>query len=244
MSHHTKQRSAFWGLCVVAIGAFLLAKSQGYLPQFNAGVFCQSLLIFLGIGRLFTHRFSTKNLYWSFVIIGVGGVFLARNLGYFSFSAKAFWPVMLILVGLYIIFKNIFRPKFLHGCETNCDYHFGRQWESDSILAENELNIRLTMSGGKYISTSKQFKGGRIDLRLAGCELDLSQVVPAQEEIALAVICKLGGLEIRIPQNWTVSFIGSPVMGAFENFTKPLPDANYRLVIRGEMTMAGVKVYN
>jgi lia operon protein LiaF len=52
-----------------------------------------------------------SNIYWGLVLLVVGGVFLARNLGYidFYFSFRAYWPVILIFIGLGWIVKSFER---------------------------------------------------------------------------------------------------------------------------------------
>ena len=52
-----------------------------------------------------------SNIYWGFVLIVIGGLFLARNLGYidFYFSFHTFWPLILIFVGLGWIVKSFER---------------------------------------------------------------------------------------------------------------------------------------
>ena len=49
-----------------------------------------------------------KELYWGTILIIVGFLFLARNLGYidFHFSWRVYWPAILILVGLSIMINS------------------------------------------------------------------------------------------------------------------------------------------
>ena len=51
--------------------------------------------------------------YWGIVLIVIGGLFLARNLGYidFVFTMRRFWPVILIIIGLSIVVKSLARLK-------------------------------------------------------------------------------------------------------------------------------------
>ena len=54
----------------------------------------------------------------------------------------------------------------------------------------------------------------------------------------------MGGIEIKVPEDWTVVCKGFPVMGGFEDTTKPRGDTGKRLVVRGLALMGGVEVHN
>lgn len=49
--------------------------------------------------------------YWGIILIVIGVLFLARNLGYidFAFTMRTYWPVILIIFGLSIVIKSINR---------------------------------------------------------------------------------------------------------------------------------------
>ncbi len=56
-------------------------------------------------------RRMVSELYWGLILIAIGVLFLARNLGYidFYFSMRTYWPVILIVVGVAMILKML--PK-------------------------------------------------------------------------------------------------------------------------------------
>jgi hypothetical protein len=58
--------------------------------------------------RIHMRRHVLSNIYWGLVLLAIGCVLLARNLGYldFYFSFRIYWPVILILVGLGWIVKS------------------------------------------------------------------------------------------------------------------------------------------
>jgi len=47
-------------------------------------------------------KVKLSTIYWGLFFIALGGVLLARNLGYldFDFSLRLYWPVILIVLGL------------------------------------------------------------------------------------------------------------------------------------------------
>jgi energy-converting hydrogenase Eha subunit C len=58
--------------------------------------------------RTLMRRRVLSDIYWGLVLLVIGGVLLARNLGYldFYFSFRIYWPVFLILIGLGWIVKS------------------------------------------------------------------------------------------------------------------------------------------
>jgi predicted membrane protein len=79
---------------------------------------------------------------------------------------------------------------------------------------------------------------------MGGCEIDLRQA-QINGEAAIDVFAMWGGIEIRVPEDWTVISRVTPLMGGFEDKTRPLQGAGtHRLVVRGFILMAGVEVKN
>jgi hypothetical protein len=58
--------------------------------------------------RTHLRRRVLSNIYWGLVLLAIGCLLLARNLGYlgFYFSFRIYWPVILILIGLGWIVKS------------------------------------------------------------------------------------------------------------------------------------------
>jgi hypothetical protein len=58
----------------------------------------------------------------------------------------------------------------------------------------------------------------------------------------------MGGVDMRIPDDWRVTVRGTPVMGAFENKTRPgkSDDESQKphLIIEGMVLMGGVEIRN
>ncbi len=51
------------------------------------------------------------DVYWGLVLVAVGGVFLAKNLGYLELTVswRLYWPVILILIGISFVVKTLER---------------------------------------------------------------------------------------------------------------------------------------
>jgi predicted membrane protein len=238
--------SLFTGLVVIIIGVFFLAKTMGFIPDINLSDYWPVFLLFFGTMRII-YPHSNRSFFWGPVFIVVGGAFLAKNLHYIDYDILKLWPVLPILVGINIILRPIFWPNLHvhHHHRGDCRGVRERTFARDaSMISDDELAISLVLSGGEYQCTSTQFKGGSIAVTLAGCELDLRDVVTDQSEITLDVNLLLGGVEMRIPETWSVSYRGTPVLGSFQDSTRSAAQTGTKLVIRGSITLAGFEVRN
>jgi hypothetical protein len=79
---------------------------------------------------------------------------------------------------------------------------------------------------------------------MGGCEMDLRHA-KIHGEAVIDVFAMWGGIEIRVPDDWTVVSRVTPMLGGFEDKTRPTPDAStHRLIVRGMVIMGGVEVKN
>lgn len=54
-------------------------------------------------------RDRLSGAYWGIILVVIGGMFLARNLGYidFQFTMRRYWPLILVLIGLSVVIKSL-----------------------------------------------------------------------------------------------------------------------------------------
>jgi predicted membrane protein len=79
---------------------------------------------------------------------------------------------------------------------------------------------------------------------MGGCEIDLRNA-QINGEAAIDVFAMWGGIEIRVPENWTVIGRVTPLMGGFEDHTRaPQAASAHRLIVRGMVIMGGVEIKN
>ena len=100
------------------------------------------------------------------------------------------------------------------------------------------------MSGVNRGSNASTFRGGELAAFMGGCEIDLRQAA-IHGEAVLDVFAMWGGIEIRVPENWTVIGRVMPLLGGFDDATRPPKEAtDHRLIVRGVVLMGGVEVKN
>ena len=78
---------------------------------------------------------------------------------------------------------------------------------------------------------------------MGGVELDLRKAVLTGGTAYVDVVAFWGGIEIKVPADWTVDARVVPVMGAFENKVDSMSaSGGPRLVVRGHAIMGAVAI--
>jgi hypothetical protein len=108
---------------------------------------------------------------------------------------------------------------------------------------DNVVDIVAVLGGFERRVTTSDFRGGEITAILGGCELDLREASIVKEAV-INVFAIWGGINVKVPPDWTVVLNGTPLMGGFSEKTVTPPDGSKRLVITGYAIMGGVEVRN
>ena len=67
----------------------------------------------------------------------------------------------------------------------------------------------------------------------------------APRHVVLDLFAFWGGAKIRVPEDWTISLQGIPILGGFEDKTHTsVAESNKRLIVRGYAIMGGVEIKN
>ena len=76
-----------------------------------------------------------------------------------------------------------------------------------------------------------------------GGELDLRQA-SMQTEATIHVFAMWGGIQIKVPTDWSVVTNGIPLLGGIEDKSVPTTTSTKRLIIEGYAIMGGVEIKN
>lgn len=237
-------RSFIAGAIIIIIGLFLLAKSLGFLPyDIDLHHFWPLILIAAGTFKLIFPN-SSSSYFWGPVLILTGSLFQAHYLHLITVPIQKMWPLIPIVIGVKIMLRPFFKSdKKYHTAFIHCRSH-DTGYEQNNTTCDDTVAISLVLSGGKYAFSSQKLKGGNISVSLAGCEIDFTKADFESDTITLDVNILLGGIEMRIPDTWSIAYAGTPVLGAFENKTRPVSSPAKKLLIRGPITLAGIEVKN
>ena len=79
---------------------------------------------------------------------------------------------------------------------------------------------------------------------MGGVNFDLREADIAGERAVIHVFAMMGGLEIRIPEEWTVEVGVTSLMGGVEDKTRGTAVSTKRLVLKGTVIMGGIEIRN
>jgi len=216
-----------FGLLIILVGVVFtldnlnIAHAEDYLRYWPAG------LIAIGLAKLWQDRREQGSSIGGVIFTLVGTWLLFDTLGYVDANPIDFWPLLLVFIGTVIVWQGIRGRRQRSGASTN-----------------DTVNAVAILSGVNRGSNSTSFKGGELTAFMGGCEIDLRNA-EINGEAAIDVFAMWGGIEIRVPENWTVIGRVTPLMGGFEDHTRaPQAASAHRLIVRGMVIMGGVEIKN
>ena len=221
-------------------------------PKLHGRVIIGLLLIILG--ALFVMRnyeimdFPYEYFTWEYFFILIGLLFflLSRNktagvvfmaIGLFNLVPEL-WPLLLVLIGLYIIFgrkgrMNLHYKKF---SETDPDTSIPADIDSKDLLESISI-----FGGGSKIVTSDNFKGGSIVSIFGGSEINLTNSKLAEGENSIEVTAVFGGTTLIVPADWNVELDVLPIFGGFGD--KRVKDPNKKIQEGRKLLIKGIVIF-
>jgi len=121
----------------------------------------------------------------------------------------------------------------------------GQRRERGSNDGHSSFSGLAIMGGVSRRSNSQTFRGADLTAVMGGCEIDLRQAsIEPGTEAVIDVFALWGGIEIKVPDDWTVVTRVTPLMGGVEDKTRVPQTTDKRLVVNGFVVMGGVVVKN
>lgn len=223
------------GIVLMFLGLFLIADMADIVPwRLRDFIFTwQALLILLGI--IFISNKESKGT--GIILIAIGGFFLLPRFFELPYYWRSlFWPSMLIILGLVVIFGGR-RPGGKKA-------YFG---SNSRTSGEDYLDDVAVFGGGDRNVTSQQFKGGKITHIFGGSKYDFSRARLAPGENELELVLAFGGTKLIVPEEWDVKIEVTSVFGGFsDKRVRSIVerDREKTLVITGVNVFGGGEIVN
>jgi hypothetical protein len=216
-----------FGLLIIAAGVLLTLDNMRVL---DAGTYLRwwpVALIALGLAKLWQSRDGCGGGVAGAIFTGVGAWLLLESLDLIRIDIEHAWPILLVILGATLVWRGLRgRPA--------APAH-------DSTATITAVAILGAVNRG---SNSRTFRGGEITAIMGGCEIDLRQA-SIDGEAVFDVFAMWGGIDLRVPEDWTVISRVTPLLGGVEDRTRPPQGATtHRLVLRGFAIMGGIEVKN
>jgi hypothetical protein len=218
-------------IVLIAVGAIFLLNNLHIVYAHELFRYWPAILIAVGIVKLVDSTDNSGRAGGG-VLVGLGAIFLAQSLGFLNIHFWDLWPLILIAVGLAMLFEG------------NLAWHVGIK----SSTSRGRSKESAVFSGGKRVIVDQNFTGSKYDAVFGGFEIDLRKADIAGDEAVLELNAVFGGIEVRVPEAWSVVVKGAGVFGAFQDSTlQPDPriiPSPKRLIVKGGAVFGGVELKN
>jgi len=179
-----------------------------------------AILIVVGIAYLIQCQQGSGRI-WGIILTFVGTGMLLDRLNFIYFSIWSYWPILLIVVGLMMIMKASTRWRNF------------RVPSSEIADANSYIKAIAILGGFKRSNNSQEFRGGELTAIMGGLEIDLREA-SIKDEAIIDIFAMMGGVEMRVPEDWLVVVEGFPFMGGYEDKTRP-PKASTNALLLKEL---------
>ena len=253
---HSPGKHLFSGLVFVTVGAVFLLGNMGILDVNRIIRFWPVILIAAGLFKIIEcgeDYAQSGGIFW----VVVGGLFLLGNLGILRVAFRDLWPVVLIGIGALILWRSALSRRTVGEFSENPIPPGPSESRTGSETAGEPAEPRVATSSNSILSAMailgsverrnncQDFRGGSATAVMGRCEIDLrAAAITAPHEPVLEVFAMWGGIEVKVPPDWTVVSQVDPILGGYDDATQPPKQESKRFVIRGSVIMGGVEVTN
>lgn len=220
-----QRKSMIIGLLVLGLGAFWLMHNFNLIsPAFWDHIISWQMLL-IAIGLVNVAGVGHKGFGWA--LIAIGGFFLLSDIFSWPISFRnVFWPALLIVIGMVLIFGSSFKFKR--------KYHINSS-EGNDVIEE----VSVFGGGDRYVN-SENFRGGEVISIFGGSKVDLTHTVMDPAGAEIEIVSVFGGTVLVVPSDWNVKLEVFNIFGGFSDKRMKGPVDNTKvLVIKGVAIFGG-----
>ena len=195
-----------WGLVFVVVGVLLCLRA---LDLFDFDIFFKGwwtlfIIVPCFIG-LITDDDKTGSLF--FLVVGILLLLSARDIISYKMFGKLIFPIIIVLIGLSLLFKNAFNRKI------------NKSIAKINATSESKEEYSAIFSGQDVNLDKVEFNGTTVNAIFGGIKLDLRDAV-IKKDVVITGKAIFGGIDIYTPDNVNVQIKSNSVFGGVDNKNK------------------------
>lgn len=226
---------------IIVFGLLFLGRNLGLISHslFRIIISWQMLLIFLGVVSIFRRKFVS-----GVILVFIGSFFITpKYIGATGAEwAETWWPLLLVAVGVVMIFGFLLKPdKFFRRDCRGHNFSSEVSYKSDKGFVESDVSFGSV----NQIVVDPVFLGARIRNSFGATVLDLRRTTLQEQETFIDLDCNFGGIEIYVPESWTIHTQIKNFLGGTEDKRFRVSEGSAdgkRLIIRGNVSFGGVEI--
>jgi hypothetical protein len=250
----------FVGIAFLLVGLLFTLHTLRILEVGSLTDWWPLLLVAVGLAKV-VQPGSSESRGWGIFLVVFFGFWLLHNLDIVLIHPFRLWPLILLFIGGTMIWRAMNRTPRVDASEippappvilsTEGQTPEGAAppppvasvaAPSGPATADTVVNATALLGAVKRRSTSRDFRGGYATAVMGGCEIDLRDAAIACSPVVIETFAWWGGIEIKVPREWTVVTEGTAILGAFEDKTTQRAPGGQTLVVRGVVIMGGVEI--
>lgn len=218
-----------WGLIFIILGVILGSNALGLtdINIFFNGWWTLFIIVPSFIGLINDHE-KTGNLIG--LIIGVLLLLSCQNLFSFKILFKLIPPLVLVIIGLSLLFKDTFNREISREI-----YKLNKNVKNDEGYAATFSNQDVDMS-------NEEFKGTTLNAIFGGVKLDLTEA-KIKNDVVINATSIFGGIKILAPNDVKVKVKSNALFGGVSNERKNTKDSkNVTIYVNATCLFGGVEI--
>lgn len=224
-----KVENILWGIVLIVVGIIFGGNAFGItnINIFFDGWWTLFIIIPCFIG-LFHENDKTGNLIG--LLVGIALLLGCQNILDFDLIWKLALPTILVIIGLSLIFKNVFDNKI-----------------SDEIKKLNgkrkgDHSYWATFAGQNVNFDGEKFDGADLTAVFGGVKCDLRDAI-IDSDVVINVSSTFGGVEIYVPSHVKVKIKAIPIFGGVDNkaHTK-VDEGSHTIYVNATVVFGGVEI--
>ena len=223
-----KFSNIMWGLVLIALGVIIGLNSLGLtsIELFFDGWWTLFIIIPCFIG-LITDKEKTGSIIG--LIIGVLLLLGCQDIISFETFWKLLIPMLLVILGLSMVFKDMFNSKI------------NRKISELNKYSKSEKNVSAYFSGQKIAYSKEEFDGINMEAVFGGIKLDLREAI-IKKDVVINARAIFGGIDILVPENINVVVSSSSMFGGVDNKREINQDNKITIYVNGSSLFGGIDI--